>query len=229
METENRWIVVRHWERFQHYKNREVPWIKAYTELNSDQNYLDLSFHARGVLHGLWAEYARARCQLRDNTHSLSRRLGHRVTRDTIESLNHAGFIEFSSSPNLEHVLMHSRHTRAREEEEKIEEKSKRRRTSSRGESSSLSEGTRYTQSDDATPDNGASPTEHLTPDPEGIKRVASLMHQAAVHAHDDDENPYKRNPMNPEVELTDEQRKEIEVKKEVAKKRLKRITEGSA
>jgi hypothetical protein len=99
-----RYIVIEKWDGphgFQHYKDRSPLWIKNYTELMSKDDYLGLTFHQRGVLHGLWLEYARARRQLPDSTVALTRRLGQRVTRATLDALNHAGFITYSASKPL--------------------------------------------------------------------------------------------------------------------------------
>lgn len=96
-----RWIVIPQWEGFQHRDAARVvvpTWIKLYTELISKDEFLGLSFHLRGVLISLWIEYATSKRQLRDNTVTVSRRLGHRVTRRDLDSLNRAGFIEFSAS-----------------------------------------------------------------------------------------------------------------------------------
>lgn len=94
------WIVCTDWTRFQHYdpEKRQPPWIKNYTDLLHNDDYLDLSAHQRAVLHGIWLTYASARCQLRLNTSSLSRRLGLRVMRRDIEALVHAGFLEIHAS-----------------------------------------------------------------------------------------------------------------------------------
>lgn len=103
MSTE-RWIVIPRWDGpdgFQHYKNREPTWIKNYTRLLNDEEYRSLTMHQRGVLHGLWLEYAASNRQIPDSTLSITRRLGERVTRATLEALNHAGFIQFSASKPL--------------------------------------------------------------------------------------------------------------------------------
>jgi hypothetical protein len=63
-----------------------------------DDAYLGLTGHQRSVLHGLWLAYASSRCQLRANTASLTRQLALRVTSDTLETLNHAGFITVVAS-----------------------------------------------------------------------------------------------------------------------------------
>lgn len=103
-DTESqRWIEVPDWDKYQHRDalrtpQRIIPWIKSYTALLSKDEYLDLSFHQRGILHGLLIEYAKAQRQLGDSTIRLSKRLGQRVTRRDLEALNDAGFIAFSAS-----------------------------------------------------------------------------------------------------------------------------------
>lgn len=116
---EQKWIVVRNWDKFQHYRDRWVPWIKFYTEILHDPAYTRLPVGTRLTLCHIWLEYASTRAQLPLDSAWLSRQFSHRVTSIQLETLNHAGFIEFSSSPCLEHVKMGSRPTRAREEEEK--------------------------------------------------------------------------------------------------------------
>lgn len=97
----DQWLVMDRWDDFQHpdaMRSGVPPWIKTYTRLLSNDEFLTLSHHLRGVLLSLWLEYATARRQLRDNTVALSRRLGHRVTTRDLEALNHAGFVHFSAS-----------------------------------------------------------------------------------------------------------------------------------
>jgi hypothetical protein len=102
-----RLIVIPRWdddekgEGFQHYKDRDPKWIKNYRNLLKKDEYRDLTFVQRGILHGLWLEYAASNREIRDSTLSLTRRLGQRVTRASLDSLNHAGFITFSASKPL--------------------------------------------------------------------------------------------------------------------------------
>ncbi len=103
--TDELWIVIPRWNDFQHpdtTRTGHMPWVKNFTRLLSDDNYLDLSFPQRGLLHSLWLEYARSRGSLRvrhgSSMLSLSRRLGHPIRFSQLEALNHAGFIEFSAS-----------------------------------------------------------------------------------------------------------------------------------
>jgi len=97
------WISVVGWRRFQHYDpaKRTPPWIKNYTELMADDDYLGLSEHRALVLHRLWLEYASSRCRLRLDTRSLSRRLGLRVTSADMKALCDAGFLAIVASKAL--------------------------------------------------------------------------------------------------------------------------------
>lgn len=103
MQT-GKWISVRNWRSFQHYdpSKRIPPWIKNYTELLDTEEYLGLGFRLRGLLHGIWLEYAASRCQLGASPATLGRRLGDDSvrTRD-LETLNHAGFIDIVASKTL--------------------------------------------------------------------------------------------------------------------------------
>jgi len=99
--SDERWIVIPKWDDYQHRDAARslVPaWLKLHTELGSKPEFLELSHHLRGVLLGLWIEYARSKRQLRDSTVTLTRQLGQRVTRRDVDSLSHAGFIHFSAS-----------------------------------------------------------------------------------------------------------------------------------
>lgn len=95
------WIVVRNWDRFQHYSDRSPTWIKSYTSQLHDPDYLGLSSHVRGVLEGIRLAYASSNGQLLLNTRSLSAQLALRVMTRDLESLIRAGFIEVSASRPL--------------------------------------------------------------------------------------------------------------------------------
>jgi hypothetical protein len=95
-----RYIVIPNWDRFQHYKGQERPaWIKVYTHLLHDDAYLGLTMAQKLTLHGLWLVYAESGCRVRLSTASLQRQLGHRVTSETLNSLKHAGFVDFALEP----------------------------------------------------------------------------------------------------------------------------------
>lgn len=126
--NEARWIIVRNWDRFQHYKDRDPPWIKDYTEQLDDPAYLELTGVQRAALQGIRLKYATSRRQVRDSTRLLSRQLNMRVTRETLEALNHAGFIEFSASKPLADCKQDASARATREEAETDKERTARTR-----------------------------------------------------------------------------------------------------
>lgn len=98
------YIVIRNWESFQHYKDAWPVWIKWYTGLLHDPKFTALPMGTRGVFAHLLLLYAGCRGELPRNTRWISRQINGHVTREQLESLNQAGFIEFKSRPRLEHV-----------------------------------------------------------------------------------------------------------------------------
>lgn len=95
------YIHIVNWGRFQHYRKREPVWIKNYVSLLSNDDYLTLSTHQRGVLQGLWLLYASHHGHVHLDTRLLSRQLNARVSRRTIEALVQAGFLLVSASRDL--------------------------------------------------------------------------------------------------------------------------------
>jgi hypothetical protein len=109
------YIDIPRWDEFQHYKNVDRPaWLKLYTKLLNNHAYTDLSLHQRGLLHGIWMEYAMSNRQLRGDTLTLTRRLGHRVSTRDIESLVHAGFITLCSRDAIEQIRVEKKEIRTR-------------------------------------------------------------------------------------------------------------------
>lgn len=53
MEPKRR-LRVRNWERFQHYKQRNPPWIKLYRALLLDPDFVELPDATKGHLVGIW-------------------------------------------------------------------------------------------------------------------------------------------------------------------------------
>ena len=104
------WIVVRNWERFQHYKDRDPVWIKNYTALLHDDDYLNLTPTACALLHRIWLLYAATNAVLSQRHVHSHRSLGARASH--WKELTDAGFIHFSASKPLALA-------RAREEKEK--------------------------------------------------------------------------------------------------------------
>jgi len=109
------WIVVRNWDKFQHYKNREPLWIKVYLELANDEDWCRLSLAARGLLVSLWVEYGASRGIL--PLGSIAPRIRQKVLKKTIDSLVQAGFIALSASKPL--ALARSREVEVEVEKKK--------------------------------------------------------------------------------------------------------------
>ena len=118
--SDDLWIEVVNWGKFQHYKDRNPNWIKNYTELLHDPNYLELSAGERAILHGLWLEYALSHARVRLSTSTLRARLQLKVSKRQLESLNHAGFIRFVASTPLA-LRARSREVEKRSTEAKTE------------------------------------------------------------------------------------------------------------
>jgi hypothetical protein len=103
----DQWIVVCNWHKFQHYKTRDgeqitcPDWIKNYVRLLHEDAYLRLTLQQRGLLHGLWLEYAMSGTCLRLDLYLVNRSLNVSAKMSTLEALRDAGFIEFSSRPSL--------------------------------------------------------------------------------------------------------------------------------
>lgn len=93
------WIVVPNWSRFQHYKDRNPPWIKSYLELLRKDEYVGLSLAERGLLHGIWLAYAATDGRLRtDRVHS---EITHTTRSAHLDALSQAGLLRFSASKPL--------------------------------------------------------------------------------------------------------------------------------
>lgn len=115
------WVVIPRWDDFQHYANRDPIWVKVYTRLMSDDAFVGLTFHQRGILQSIWLEYARANRQLSGSTLTLTRRLGGRVSTRDLEALSHAGFIEITASKPVIEVAIPEVETEPEAEKEKEE------------------------------------------------------------------------------------------------------------
>jgi hypothetical protein len=112
------WIIVRNWDRFQHYKDRSPVWIKIYTALRSDPDWLNLSHAEQGLLVNIWLEYARADGVLESRqmyAQSHARRGTRFSLRSRIDSLCKAGWISLSASKPASTPLALAR-ARVREE-----------------------------------------------------------------------------------------------------------------
>ena len=97
--TDEQWIVVPNWDKFQHYKDRRPVWIKVYTELVHKDEWRRLSNAECGLLVRIWIESALGDGQI--STRSLREVCGKSFRTEHLASLNHAGFIALSDSKPL--------------------------------------------------------------------------------------------------------------------------------
>lgn len=97
--TPDDWLIVPNWEKFQHYGDRNPPWIKLYTKLLSNPDFLDLTLAERGLLMSIWVTYAS--CSGLVTVKLLSRTVRARYGAHTLIRLNHAGFLYWSASKPL--------------------------------------------------------------------------------------------------------------------------------
>lgn len=100
------WIV--NWEKHQDALRKRgkpwsPPWVKLEPSLLDHDDFNALPAGTQLVFLKLLMLFARARLVLASDPRRLSRQLGVRVTSQQLESLNHAGFIEFCSRTVLEH------------------------------------------------------------------------------------------------------------------------------
>ena len=93
-------VIVPRWETFQHYRDRDPVWIKVYTKLLHDPNYLQLSLASRGLLQMIWLAYASTSFRL--CVADVRALVGHnRGIGLQLISLRDAGFIDISASALL--------------------------------------------------------------------------------------------------------------------------------
>lgn len=100
--TGDDWIIVPNWDRFQHYSDRNPPWIKVYMSLLSNAEFLDLSMPARGLLVTIWLAYARNSGQLRVKVvRKFCRSTRGFMHKSQLDSLLSVGLLEISASKPL--------------------------------------------------------------------------------------------------------------------------------
>ena len=123
--TDDRWIIVHHWDRFQHYRDRAPLWIKLYLELEDKPEWTNLDLADQGLLIRIWMLYARTSGRLQvalihrsRPPHSTIRALSYRLDR-----LEKQGFIRVCDAPVL---------AQRREDKKKKEERASKTRAEPR-------------------------------------------------------------------------------------------------
>lgn len=96
------WIYVKNWERFQPRSDRPgLPWLRIYTTLIDDGEWLDLSSDDRVLLLTIWCQTQKLGSGLVEaNQKRLCdlANIGHSPRSRNLDRLIHAGFIELSTT-----------------------------------------------------------------------------------------------------------------------------------
>lgn len=81
------YLQVRNWPRFQHYKDRNPPWIKLYTELQGKWEWVTLPDTAKAHLVGLWMLAAQMGNRIPDDPGFIASKIGAMSVKDVARSL----------------------------------------------------------------------------------------------------------------------------------------------
>jgi hypothetical protein len=87
------YLRVHGWEKFQHYRDRNPPWIKLHARLLDDYRYFQLSSEAKWQLTMFWLLASRHDNEIPDDEQWLRRQIGANGTL-AVEELISAGWIE---------------------------------------------------------------------------------------------------------------------------------------
>ncbi len=86
--------MICNWGKFQHYKNRNPPWIKLHTSLLEDYEFSQLSVHLQVVLLKLWLVAARTDNRLPDDPAWIGQKLTMPIEQADLATLVAKGWIE---------------------------------------------------------------------------------------------------------------------------------------
>lgn len=119
---------VRNWERFQHYKERNPPWIKLHTTVLDDPQIFNLTDAQRYHLFGIWLLAARTGNLIPFDSDYVRNRINSKCEIDLKHLLDH-GFIFIASETQAESEQVASKLYRS-EEERREEERERKKRAS---------------------------------------------------------------------------------------------------
>lgn len=91
--TQAAFLAVRNFERFQHYKNRNPPWIKLHASLLDDYQFGRLRDASKMHLMGIWVLASKTDNKIPNDPEWIARRIGATEPVD-LEALVMAGFLE---------------------------------------------------------------------------------------------------------------------------------------
>ena len=96
---------VKNWNEFQHYKDRNPPWIKLHNHLLDDYNFEMLSDSAKGHLLCIWMLASRTKNEMPLDEKWISKKIGS-STKVNINDLIDAGFLIINHASTLLHNEM---------------------------------------------------------------------------------------------------------------------------
>jgi hypothetical protein len=87
------YIKVKNWDKFQHYKDRNPPWIKLHNHLLDDYDFECLSDSAKGHLFCIWMLASRTQNKIPNDPQWVKKKIGASSTVDINTLIKH-GFLE---------------------------------------------------------------------------------------------------------------------------------------
>jgi len=125
------YFTVNNWDRFQHYKKRNPPWIRLYTALLDDYKFQKLTQKNQRILILLWLVAAKTQNEIPFDMPYLERLIPG-ITKKSITELSNSGFINASTTlavceQDASKTLSHNRSTEVQKTEvQKTEKRDKR-------------------------------------------------------------------------------------------------------
>lgn len=118
----NGYLKVRNYEKFQHYKDRNPPWIKLYYELLDNEDFLTLHDASKMHLIGIWLLASRFQNRVPMDAQWIGNRIGANQPID-FPALISSGFLEHCDASSVLAPCKQSAMPETEEETEKREEK----------------------------------------------------------------------------------------------------------
>ena len=116
MDGNGKYLHIKNWSKFQHYKDRHPPWIKLYRSLLTDYTFAELPDKSKLDLVLLWLLASDHEGMIPDDADFLRRKLSI-SRRPKLEILKKQGFLTENASSIVD--------TEKRREEKRREERSK--------------------------------------------------------------------------------------------------------
>ena len=115
------YFSISNWQEFQHYKDRNPPWIKLHNQLLDNYEFEQLTDATKGHLLCIWMLASRTNNKIVYDPSWVKRKIGANSNVD-LKSLISAGFIELQGvAQDASKVLVSEEESRDREEKRKVD------------------------------------------------------------------------------------------------------------